>query len=140
MLIKAAKAKSVCRVHRARVMAALDAIVAIGDACACWTHKHVHTGSRGTSRPSGSRALGLLKYYCRLLGANFSEGHRTCILSVLPGQIEQPVRVLLSEARTSFQLTFLLRHRDTLASIVSNTDTINFTVAVSIIPTYLHFS
>lgn len=63
------------------------------------------------NRASGSRAPILLKYYCRLLGANFSEGHGTCILSPLHEQIER-ARSMRSSRRIVLS-DGLPRYRDT---------------------------
>lgn len=63
------------------------------------------------NRASRSRAPILLKYYCRLLEANFSEGHGTCILSPLHEQIER-ARSMRSSRRIVLS-DGLPRYRDT---------------------------
>ena len=57
------------------------------------------------NRASRSRAPILLKYYCRLLGANFSEGHG--ILSTLHEQIERARSIRVLRGASSFQTAFL---------------------------------
>ena len=56
-----------------------------------------------TNRLSRSRVPVPLKYYCRSLGANFSEGQRTCILSILHEQIERILVRIFLQARRPFR-------------------------------------